>query len=69
MILVWIQYGKKAGELKIPVLIHLSDPTPFFTPIDRYNERFEELIEYPEWSFYGSEFPKKESLLEHGETY
>ena len=58
----------KAGELKIPVLIHLSDPTPFFTPIDRYNERFEELIEYPEWSFYGSEFPKKESLLEHGEN-
>jgi len=58
----------KAGELEIPVLIHLSDPTPFFTPIDKYNERLEELQEFPQWSFYGPEFPKKETLLEHGEN-
>jgi predicted TIM-barrel fold metal-dependent hydrolase len=59
---------ERAGELKLPVLIHLSDPTPFFTPIDRYNERLEELQEFPQWSFFGPEFPKKETLLERGEN-
>lgn len=57
----------KAGEFKIPVLMHVADPTPFFTPIDRFNERFEELNEFPEWSFYGPQFPKKEALMEQRE--
>ena len=58
----------KAGEYKIPVLMHVTDPTPFFTPIDRFNERFEELNEFPEWSFYGPQFPKKEALMEQREN-
>src|SRR5271157_4503016 len=28
---------------KMPVAIHISDPEAFFLPIDRFNERFEEL--------------------------
>ncbi len=34
---------KKAGELKIPVLIHTADPKPFWHPMDEKNERWLEL--------------------------
>ena len=34
---------KKAGELKIPVLIHTADPKPFWEPLDDKNERWLEL--------------------------
>lgn len=40
-----------AAELNIPVLIHIADPVAFFLPIDQTNERFEELIENPDWAF------------------
>lgn len=53
----------KCGELGIPVLIHISDPKAFFTPIDEHNERYDELGAYPNWSFYGDEFPEKEEIL------
>jgi predicted TIM-barrel fold metal-dependent hydrolase len=53
-----------AGGLNLPVEIHTSDPAPFFTPIDRFNERYEELQRHPEWSFYGKDFPKRDELLE-----
>jgi len=53
----------KAAELKIPVMFHTADPDAFFTPIDRLNERYEELAAHPDWSFYGSPVPKA-SLLE-----
>jgi len=33
----------KAGELKIPVLIHTADPKPFWDPMDEKNERWLEL--------------------------
>jgi predicted TIM-barrel fold metal-dependent hydrolase len=49
-----------AGALKMPVLIHVSDPEAFFQPIDRFNERFEELQVHPEWSFHGDFPPSKE---------
>ena len=52
-----------AGELGMPVFIHTSDPDAFFTPTDRYNERWEELGNHPDWSFYGGDFPSKEELL------
>jgi uncharacterized protein len=54
----------KCGELGIPVVIHSSDPKAFFTPIDKYNERYDELGANPQWSFYGDEYPSKEELLE-----
>jgi len=54
----------KCGELGIPVEIHISDPKAFFTPIDKYNERYDELGQRPDWSFYGDAFPSKESIIE-----
>jgi predicted TIM-barrel fold metal-dependent hydrolase len=54
----------KCGELGIPVMIHISDPKAFHAgPIDRYNERYDELVGNPSWSFYGDQFPTKEELL------
>jgi predicted TIM-barrel fold metal-dependent hydrolase len=54
---------EKCGQLGIPVLIHVSDPKAFFTPVDRYNERYDELGAHPDWSFYGSQFPAKEEIM------
>jgi len=54
----------ECGRLGIPVAIHTGDPEAFFQPIDGRNERYEELIEHPDWSFYGARFPSLESLLE-----
>jgi predicted TIM-barrel fold metal-dependent hydrolase len=51
------------GGVGIPVAIHTSDPLAFFTPIDRFNERWEELNNHPDWSFYGRDFPSNEELL------
>jgi len=48
---------------KLPVAIHISDPVAFFEPIDRFNERFEELNNHPDWSFYGKDFPGNAELL------
>jgi predicted TIM-barrel fold metal-dependent hydrolase len=55
---------EEAGRLGIPVFIHSGDPEAFFHPIDATNERYEELHEHPDWSFYGRDFPSLEALLE-----
>jgi len=52
------------ARLKMPVAIHVADPLAFFQPIDRYNERYEELHNHPDWSFYGKDFPSNEQILE-----
>jgi predicted TIM-barrel fold metal-dependent hydrolase len=52
------------SSLKTPVTIHTADPDAFFTPTDRFNERFEELNNHPDWSFHGKDFPSKRDLLE-----
>lgn len=52
------------GALNMPVAIHISDPEAFFLPIDRYNERFEELNAHPDWSFHGKDFPTTRELFE-----
>lgn len=54
---------EECGKLGIPVAIHTTDPLAFFTPIDNHNERYEELMMNPTWSFYGPQFPTKEALL------
>jgi predicted TIM-barrel fold metal-dependent hydrolase len=54
---------EECGRLGIPVAIHSTDPEAFFTPIDNKNERYEELKSNPSWSFYGPQFPSKETLL------
>lgn len=51
------------GQLNIPVAIHISDPIAFFTPTDRFNERYEELNNHPDWSFYGGDFPSNDELI------
>jgi len=52
------------GTLQLPVAIHTSDPEAFFLPVDRFNERYEELNAHPDWSFYGRDFPSNQELLE-----
>lgn len=52
------------GEAGIPVTIHAADPQAFFRPLDRFNERWDELHAMPDWLFYGSEFPGFEALIE-----
>ncbi len=41
-----------AGELGLPVLIHVADPIAFFEPLDSENERWEELRANPDWHFW-----------------
>jgi len=52
------------AALNLPVAMHISDPEAFFLPIDRFNERFEELNNHPDWSFYDRDFPNNAELLE-----
>jgi predicted TIM-barrel fold metal-dependent hydrolase len=51
------------GALGMPVAIHISDPEAFFLPIDRFNERYEELYHHPDWSFHGADFPTHDDLM------
>jgi predicted TIM-barrel fold metal-dependent hydrolase len=53
-----------AGSFNMPVAIHSSDPEAFFLPVDRFNERWEELHAHPDWSFYGRDFPTNRELQE-----
>jgi predicted TIM-barrel fold metal-dependent hydrolase len=53
-----------AGDMKMPVAIHTSDPEAFFLPIDRFNERYEELNAHPNWSFHGKDYPSNRELHE-----
>jgi predicted TIM-barrel fold metal-dependent hydrolase len=54
---------EECGRLGIPVFIHVADPEAFLHPIDARNERYEELIEHPDWSFYGPQFPSLTELF------
>lgn len=51
--LIW----EMAGELGLPVMIHVADPVAFFDPIDEANERWEEIGEHPDWAFTSPPFP------------
>lgn len=57
----------KCAELKVPCLIHVADPMAFFRPLDRHNERWEELAAHPDWHFHGGDFPSFEALMESQE--
>ena len=56
-----------AGELKIPVLIHIADPVAFFEPLSPQNERYEEISRHPDWAFSGPQFPPFKALIEQFE--
>ncbi|MEO5600767.1 MAG: amidohydrolase family protein [Cyclobacteriaceae bacterium] len=54
----------KCGTLGIPIVIHVSDPVAFHTPIDQFNERYDELGAHPNWSYFGEQYPfSKEDIL------
>ena len=53
---------KRAGELDVPVLIHVSDPVAFFLPLDATNEHYPTLLEFPGWGFQSSFFSKWQLL-------
>jgi predicted TIM-barrel fold metal-dependent hydrolase len=53
-----------AAELRLPIMIHIADPVAFFEPVDERNERLEELLVHPEWSFADPRFPRFERLIE-----
>ena len=57
----------KCAELGVPCLFHVADPRVFFRPLDRFNERYEELVANPDWHFHGPEFPPYEALMESQE--
>jgi predicted TIM-barrel fold metal-dependent hydrolase len=52
------------AALNMPVALHVADPEAFFLPTDRFNERFEELNNHPDWSFFGRDFPSMRALLD-----
>jgi predicted TIM-barrel fold metal-dependent hydrolase len=52
-----IPIWETAGELGLPVLIHIADPVAFFDPVDETNERWEEIGEHPDWAFTSPPFP------------
>lgn len=53
-----------AGELGLPVLVHIADPVAFFDPIDATNERWEELGNNPDWAFTSPPFPPFLALMD-----
>jgi len=59
----WDPIWEACGQLELPVIIHTADPAAFFKPINKYNERYEELSRHPDWSFHGDAWPSREELL------
>jgi predicted TIM-barrel fold metal-dependent hydrolase len=53
-----------AGELGLPVMIHVADPVAFFDPLDATNERWEELNAHPDWQFPSPPFPPFLGIME-----
>ncbi len=53
-----------AGELKLPVMIHVADPVAFFKPMNEANERWEELTANPDWQFPSPPFPPFSDIVE-----
>jgi len=53
----------RAAKTGAIVAWHVADPVAFFKPIDKDNERYEELSLAPDWSFYGKDYPSYEELM------
>ena len=52
------------GKLGIPVTIHVGDPLAFFTPLDKQNERLEEVVDHPGWMWNRPELYPVMEILE-----
>lgn len=53
-----------AAELGLPIFIHTADPVAFFDPLDERNERLEQLLSRPDWSFADPHFPTFQRLID-----
>jgi predicted TIM-barrel fold metal-dependent hydrolase len=53
-----------AGDLHLPVMIHVADPVAFFDPLDIHNERWEELHGHPDWHFPSPPYPAFQSIMD-----
>jgi predicted TIM-barrel fold metal-dependent hydrolase len=53
----------KAGALGIPVLIHTAEPPAFFLPVNKYNERYLELTQFPGRTRPSDKYPPFDSLI------
>ena len=53
----------KAGALGVPVLIHTGEPAPFYEPIDKYNERWLELTQFPNRARPPDRFPSFKAMM------
>jgi len=54
---------EKCADLGIPVLIHVAEPSAFFDPWDKYNERWLELKQFPQRARPPSKYPSFETLI------
>lgn len=54
---------EKCADLGIPVLIHVGEPSAFFDPWDKYNERWLELKQFPQRARPLSKYPPFETLM------
>src|SRR3984893_2769486 len=54
---------EKCAELKLPVLIHIAEPSAFFDSWDKNNERWQELKEFPQRARPPSKYPPFETLM------
>ncbi|HMD06021.1 MAG TPA: amidohydrolase family protein [Candidatus Acidoferrum sp.] len=54
---------EKCAELKIPVLIHVAEPSAFFDPWDYSNERWLELKQFPGRARPAADYPPFETLM------
>lgn len=52
-----------AGKMKIPVLIHTAEPAIFFQPVDKTNERWLELTQFPSRRRPADKYPSWETIM------
>jgi predicted TIM-barrel fold metal-dependent hydrolase len=52
-----------AGKMKIPVLIHTAEPAIFFQPVDKNNERWLELTQFPGRRRPPDRYPSWETIM------
>jgi predicted TIM-barrel fold metal-dependent hydrolase len=53
-----------AARFGVPVAIHTADPPAFFDAVDERNERLEELLAHPEWSYANPAYPSFHRLIQ-----
>jgi predicted TIM-barrel fold metal-dependent hydrolase len=55
---------ERAGQLGMPVAIHIGDPKAFWKPVTPDNERWDELRVHPEWAFNDPSLPSWQALYD-----